>query len=163
MVFIHVQVEEKCDDERVPLTELRAASTRDLVKIKRFLRENGLPHLGVDGWIANFVMVEDEKGNCVGVAGLELYDTSGLLRSVAVDKDSRGRGHGRTLVNAILANARAKGVKNIYLLTDDAHDYFRRLGFQVVDRKDVDAPVKTSVEFTEACSESALVMRRVLS
>lgn len=146
----------------MPPTQPRAATAGDLMKIKSFLRENRLPDLGVDGCVQNFVIAEDENASWVGVAGLELYGESGLLRSVAVDKHARGRGHGRTLVNAVLGNARAKGLKKIYLLTDDARDYFQRLGFQIVDRKDVDDAVKTSLEFTEACSESALVMRKII-
>jgi N-acetylglutamate synthase-like GNAT family acetyltransferase len=48
------------------------------------------------------------------------------------------------------------------LLTDDASSYFEGRGFQVVDRNDVDEVVKTSLEFTEACPESATVMRKVI-
>jgi N-acetylglutamate synthase-like GNAT family acetyltransferase len=143
-------------------TRPRAATEEDLAKIKNFLRQNGLPDLGVDGCVQNFVIIEDGNGGWVAVAGLELYGESGLLRSVAVDEHSRGLGHGRVLVNAVLGNARAKGVKKVYLLTDDASDYFKRMGFQAVDRKDVDAAVKKSLEFTEACPESATVMCKVI-
>jgi amino-acid N-acetyltransferase len=144
------------------LWQPRAATARDLASIKNFLIENELPDLGVDGWVENFVIIEDRTGNWIGVAGLELYGQSGLLRSVAVDKHFRGRGHGRTLVSAVLANARARGLKRVYLLTDDASDYFERLGFQIVDRRDVDEAVKASLEFTEACPESATVMCKVI-
>jgi len=140
----------------------RGATKENLLRIKSFLRENGLPDVGVDGCVENFVIAENENGSWIGVAGVEFYDESGLLRSVAVDKQFRGRGHGRTLVNAILRNAREKGIKTIYLLTEDADNYFKRLGFQIVDRKDVDDVVKTSLEFTEACPECALVMRRAI-
>jgi N-acetylglutamate synthase-like GNAT family acetyltransferase len=144
------------------LGQPRAATARDLASIKNFLIENELPDLGVDGWVENFVIIEDRTGNWIGVAGLELYGQSGFLRSVAVDKHFRGRGHGRTLVSAVLANARARGLKRVYLLTDDASDYFERLGFQIVDRRDVDEAVKASLEFTEACPESATVMCKVI-
>jgi len=140
----------------------RAATARDLARIKNFLTKNGLPDLGVDEWVQNFVIIEHGTGGWIGVAGLELYGQSGLLRSVAVDKHFRGRGHGRTLISAVLANARARGLRKVYLLTDDASDYFERLGFQIVDRKDVDEAVKTSLEFTQACPESATVMRKVI-
>ena len=118
--------------------------------------------MGVDGYVENFVIAENESGSWIGVAGVELYGESGLLRSVAVDRQFRGRGSGRILVNAILERARDKGIKTVYLLTEDADNYFKHLGFQIVDRKDVDDVVKTSLEFTEACPECALVMRRAI-
>jgi N-acetylglutamate synthase-like GNAT family acetyltransferase len=68
----------------------------------------------------------------------------------------------RPLWESIVRNATVKGLKEIYLLTDDASNYFQRLGFQIVDRKDVDDAVKASLEFTEACSESAVAMLKVI-
>ena len=143
--------------------QLRPATPRDLPEVKRFLTENGLPDLGVEECVENFVVAEDQTGSWIGIAGLETHGNNGLLRSVAVRKASRGKGVGRALVNAVLADARAKGLRNIYLLTDDATSYFERLGFEIVNRKDVDSAVKTSVEFTEACPDSAIVMRKTIS
>ena len=146
----------------MPSTQLRPATREDLPRIKEFLRENGLPEVGVDGCVENFIIVESEGGSWIGVAGMELYGESGLLRSVAVDKQSRGQGLGRILVNTILQNARDRGIKTVYLLTEDAGNYFEHLGFQTVDRKDVDHIVTRSLEFTEACPECALVMRKAM-
>ena len=162
MVFIVMQTDEGCGEVTLAVEKLRSATVSDLPKVKSFLRENALPDLGVEGCVQDFVIAEDEIGNWVGVAGLETHGNNGLLRSVAVRKGSRGKGVGRALVNAVLADARARGLTNIYLLTDDANDYFERLGFRVVDRKEVDTAVKTSVEFTEACPDSALVMRKTI-
>jgi N-acetylglutamate synthase-like GNAT family acetyltransferase len=157
-----MQTEEKCGEGILTSTQPRTATKEDMLRIKEFLRENGLPDLGVDECVENFVIAENETGNLIGVAGVEVYRENALLRSVAVDKQSRARGYGRILVNTILRNARDKGVKTIYLLTQDADNYFQRLGFQIVDRKDVDDAVKSSLEFTEACPESATVMRRTI-
>jgi N-acetylglutamate synthase-like GNAT family acetyltransferase len=143
-------------------TQPRQATKGDLPRILKFLEENGLPDVGVDECVENFVIAESESGSWIGVAGVEFYDESGLLRSVAVDEHFRGRGHGRILVNAILGNARDRGIKTVYLLTEDADNYFKQLGFQIVDRKDVDDVVQRSLEFTEACPESALVMRKAI-
>jgi amino-acid N-acetyltransferase len=157
-----MQTEEKCGDGILTSMQPRAATKEDMLRIKEFLRENRLPDLGVDGCVEDFVIAENETGSLIGVAGVEVYGENALLRSVAVDKQSRARGYGRILVNTILGNARDKGVKTIYLLTQDADNYFQRLGFQIVDRKDVDDAVKSSLEFTEACPESTTVMRRTI-
>lgn len=144
------------------LTHEKAATIRDLSRIKSFLKYNGLPDLGVDDCVSNFVVVEEQNGSLVGVAGLEVYGQSGLLRSVAVDERFRGQGHGRALVDRVVTSAKAKGIKTLYLLTNDATHYFEGLGFQVVDRKGIDGAVKTSLEFTEACPECAVAMRRIV-
>ena len=162
MLFIVMQTDEGCGKVTLAVDQLRSATVGDLPKVKSFLRENGLPDLGVEGCVRNFVIAEDEIGSWIGVAGLETHGHNGLLRSVAVRKHSRGKGVGRALVNAVLADASARGFTNVYLLTDDASDYFERLGFRVVDRKDVDDAVKASVEFTEACPDSAIVMRKTI-
>ncbi len=142
-------------------TRLRPAKATDLPQISRFLEENGLPTNGVERFFENFIVALDQNGSWVGIAGLEAYGKSGLLRSVAVDKQFRGMGHGRTLVNTILTNAREKGIETIYLLTESAEDYFKGLGFEVVNREDIDEAIRASPEFTECC-ETAAAMRKFI-
>jgi len=141
---------------------IRCAMKSDLVEISRFLEDNGLPTTGVDKCVENFVVACDRNGSWVGIAGLEVYGKSGLLRSVAVDRRFRGMGQGRALVNAVLMNAKSKGVETMYLLTDSAEAYFVGLGFEVVERRDIDEAVKASVEFGETCA-SAVAMRKTLN
>ena len=141
---------------------LRAAMRKDLPQVSTFLKSNGLPDAGVDKCLDNFLLAVDGNASWVGLAGFELYGSKCLLRSVAVDERSRSRGHGRTLVVAVLRNANAKGAKTAYLLTEGASGYFRRLGFSVVDRRDIDEDVKTSVEFKELCPKTAVAMRKVI-
>ena len=96
----------------------------------------------------------------VGVAGMERYGVSGLLRSVAVAPEWRGSGIARTLVDRVLEEGRAAGVLDVYLLTTTAEHYFPRLGFECVGRETVPAAVQASAEFTGACPASAVVMRK---
>ena len=141
---------------------IRFATAVDLPQIKRLLEANKLPTIGIERCVNNFMLAVEADGSWVGVAGLETYGKSGLLRSVAVNEHFRSVGYGRTLVEAILRNARVKGIRTVYLLTDTAEEYFKRLGFQVVDRSDVPEAVKTSPEFTECC-EAAVAMRKLVS
>ena len=140
---------------------IRHAMKGDLPRISRFLEVNELPISGVDKCVENFVVAHDRNGSWVGIAGLEVYGKAGLLRSVAVDGRFRGMGQGRALVNAVVGDAKSKGVETVYLLTDNAESYFGGLGFEVVDRKDVDEAVKVSAEFGEMCA-SAVAMRKML-
>ena len=135
----------------------RAATASDLTQILDFLKNNDLPTAGVSEALENFVIAEDQNGTWVGIAGFEHYGESCLLRSVAIDERFRGQGHGRTLVDNALRKAKAKGARKGYLVTDDAEDYFKRLGFKVVSRADIEETVKSSPEFA-VCRQSALAM-----
>ena len=160
MIFIPVK-RTKPDLAMLADVHIRPAMKGDLAKISRFLEDNELLTIGVDNCVENFVVAHDRNGSWVGIAGLEVYGTSGILRSVAVDGRFRGMGQGRALVNAVLRNAKSKGLGTIYLLTDNAESYFGGLGFEVVDRKNVDEAVKASVEFGEMCA-SMVAMRKTL-
>ncbi len=141
---------------------VRSASPEDLPQIRNLLMANKLPTKGIEKCVSDFVLGLNHDGSLAGVAGLETYGDSGLLRSVAVDEHLRGLGCGRTLVESVLRNARLKGVRTVYLLTDSATAYFKGLGFEVVDRTNIDQAVKASAEFTECC-EAATAMRRATS
>jgi amino-acid N-acetyltransferase len=138
---------------------LRRAGHDDLEAVASLLGNLALPTEGVAEWLDQF-WVAEHQGRVVGVAGMERYGESGLLRSVAVAPEWRGSGIGRTLVDRVLEEGRAAGVRDVYLLTTTAEHYFPRHGFACVDRETVPAALRTSAEFTGACPASAVVMRR---
>lgn len=144
------------------MMKYRTAIAADLPQIARFLEQNDLPTLEIQACLENFVVAKDQDGSWIGVAGFEHYGKSCLLRSVAVDKSFRGQGYGQTLVKSVLANAKTKGVKTVYVLTEDTSAFFERLGFGIIERKDVDEAVKKSPEFTESCCQSCTAMRRMI-
>ena len=49
------------------------------------------------------------------MAGLEPYDSVGLLRSVVVPARHRGQGYGTALVEAVSAHASDTGIERLYL------------------------------------------------
>jgi amino-acid N-acetyltransferase len=138
---------------------LRRAGQADHEPVAILLRDLELPTDGVAEWLHQF-WVAEHQGRVIGVAGMERYGDSGLLRSVAVAPEWRSSGIGRTLVDRVLEEGRAAGVREVYLLTTTAEHYFPRLGFTCVDRETVPPVVQASAEFTGACPASAVVMRR---
>ncbi|MDH3495266.1 MAG: arsenic resistance N-acetyltransferase ArsN2 [Gemmatimonadota bacterium] len=140
---------------------IRAATAADLPSVLALLRAVDLPVDGIGAPLTGFV-VADRDGQVVGVAGLEAYGPAGLLRSVAVRPDGRGGGTGRRLVERVLVDARASGMRDVYLLTTTAADYFPRLGFRPIPRSAVPPAVQGSVEFREACPASAVAMHRAV-
>lgn len=99
------------------------------------------------------------EGDMAAVGGLESYGDDVLVRSVAVRPESRGRGLGARVVDALLAIAKERGAQAGYLLTMSAAGFFQRRGFEVVERDDVPPAVASSREFAELCPDSATAMR----
>jgi amino-acid N-acetyltransferase len=120
-----------------------------------------LPEAGVRDHLAS-ALVARQGRRLVGSAVLELYPDGALLRSVAVESDERGRGLGIRLTERALELARERGMRRIYLLTETAAEFFPRFGFRAISRSEVPASVRTSLEFTSACPQSAVVMERVV-
>jgi amino-acid N-acetyltransferase len=99
----------------------------------------------------------------VGVAGLEVCCDNALLRSVAVAPEWRSRGLGRELVTRVIADAEARGIHALYLLTTTAERYFPSFGFATIARDAVPEDIRTTGEFRDACPASATVMARPLA
>jgi len=137
------------------------ASPADYPAIAGLLTDAGLPLEGAEGAFATGVVARDE-GRLVGAAAVELYGDTALLRSVVVMPDLRGAGVGRALVAAAEEVAAAGGARTVYLLTETAAEWFPRLGYAPMARGDISGPVLGSVEFTTACSESAVALSRDL-
>ena len=133
------------------------AQAPDLPAVLALLETGNLPTEGVDT-ILPTMLVARERGMPTGCAGLEVYGTVALLRSVAVHPAYRGRQLGQQLVQAILDHARSLGIHDVYLLTETASEYFPRLGFRLIDRSAVAPAIQHSVEWTSACPVSAHTM-----
>jgi amino-acid N-acetyltransferase len=141
---------------------LRSARPADLPSVLTLLDRSNLPRAGVADALPYFVVAENE-GELVGVAGLEVYGDSALLRSVAVEESWRGSGVGRTLIERALSVTREHGIRDVFLLTTTAEHYFPRFGFTCVSRDSVTEAVQESAEFKGACPASAIVMRKALA
>ena len=144
-----------------PDAQVRPAQPQDLPAVERLLAASSLPLEGVREALPTFVVAQ--AGNdIVGVAGLEVCCDNALLRSVAVADDWRSRGLGRELVTRVIAEAEARGIHALYLLTTTAERYFPSFGFHAIPRDAVPADVRETEEFRSACPASATVMTRTL-
>ena len=137
------------------------AAAGDLPAIKQLLIDNDLPTAGVERHWKTFVVARD-GGTVVGCGGSEAYEFAALLRSIAVHPDYRGLGIGRKIVRQLLDRLASRGIREFYLLTTTAEEYFRKRGFRVIDRDEVHPQLLGSEEFRGACPESAVCMRLVM-
>ncbi len=141
--------------------EVTAASPEDLDSIKRMLIDNDLPVAGVDDHWKTFVVAR-EDGRLVGCGGSEAYQNAALIRSIAVAPEHRSRGIGRLLVRQLLDRLSSRGIREFYLLTTTAQDYFKKRGFKKCDRDEVHPQLLASREFQDACPKTAICMRLVM-
>ena len=87
-------------------------------------------------------------GKCIiGTVGLEVYDDTALLRSLAVTPACQHAGLGRALTETVLSYLTIRQFRTVYLLTTTAEVFFARHGFCLVARDAVPAGVQQSVEF----------------
>ncbi len=75
----------------------------------------------------------------IGIAQVEFKNSDYcILRSIAIDKHSQGKGYGKHLLMLIEKWIKSKGVAKIYLHTDDAVVFYKKLGYQEMYFEDND-------------------------
>jgi amino-acid N-acetyltransferase len=84
--------------------------------------------------IRDFSVAYDDDGSLLGCAALHFYTpASAEVRSLAVLPEANGQGIGRSLVEALEAEARAHDLESIFAFTY-VPGFFTRLGFGPVER-----------------------------
>lgn len=137
------------------------ATAADVDAIKALLTSSDLPIAGVDDHWKTFIVAR-ENGTVVACGGSEAYQFAALIRSVAVAPTHRGHGLGRRIVRQLLDRLASRGLREFYLLTTTAEEYFRKRGFKTIDRDEVHPQLLSSREFQDACPASAVAMRLVM-
>ena len=140
---------------------IEPATERDLPGIHALLERLRLPLAGVDEHLPTMLVARDGE-EIIGTAALEMYADGALLRSVAVEPRQQGKRLGHQLTDAALQLAATRGARTVFLLTTTAERFFPKFGFEPINREQVPASVRESVEFQSACPASAIVMRKQL-
>jgi amino-acid N-acetyltransferase len=148
---------------------LRRATPDDWAAVAALLEAAGLPLAGAHEHLGDFIVAERADAALLGCVAVERYPAaegaaraSGLLRSLAVASTARGLGLGARLVRQALATAREAELADVTLLTTTAADYFPRFGFRAITRDEAPLPIRDSLEFREACPDTATVMTLAL-
>ena len=137
------------------------AKEADLDAIRSLLTASDLPVAGVEDHWKTFLIARDGD-KVVGCGGAEAYQFAALIRSVAVAPEYRSHGIGRKLVRQLLDRLASRGLREFYLLTTTAEEYFRKRGFKPIDRDEVHPQLLGSREFQGACPDTAVCMRLVM-
>jgi len=97
-----------------------------------------------------------------GLVGVEMYGSHALLRSLVVADTSRTQGIGSALVQHAEEYASSHHVSTIYLLTTTAERFFKRLGYERIDRSQAPPAIERTREFSGLCpASSAFMIKRL--
>jgi N-acetylglutamate synthase-like GNAT family acetyltransferase/protein-tyrosine-phosphatase len=140
-------------------TSVGPASGGDLDAIRRLLVAALLPSGSVGGPNQRFIVAR-QNGRVVGCAGLETFGEDGQLRSMAVHWTSRNSGLGSRLHGRLLFEALQAGVRNLYVVTTTAADFFARQGYRKIQSANVPPGVVESEEYATFVPGGGVVMAR---
>jgi amino-acid N-acetyltransferase len=138
------------------------AVEKDIPSIKALLTDSGLPTAGVDDHWRTFLVARDGE-RFVGCGGSEPYRAAALIRSVAVHPQYRKSGVGRQIVRHLIDRLAFRGLRDFYLLTTTAEEFFRKRGFKTIRREEIHPDLSASRELQDACPASAVCMRLVMA
>jgi len=126
------------------------------------LQAQGLPVSDItDEHLEHFFFI-GSAGSPTGLVGLEIHGTDALLRSLVVGDNARRKGLGSELVQHAEQYAASKSVRSIYLLTTTAEAFFKRLGYERIDRSQAPPSIERTREFASLCPASSAFMVKCL-
>ncbi|CAG2152986.1 Amino-acid acetyltransferase [Cupriavidus yeoncheonensis] len=137
------------------------ATEADWPDIEALLRASSLFCEEMHDHLAQYMIARDNSG-LLGCAGIERYETTGVLRTLAVAQRARSAGLGELLVAAIVADVRQQGIETIVLQTKNASGYFARLGFTRIGVSDLPSSIRPSHEFDRGLNEMGTLMQTSL-
>lgn len=137
--------------------DIRRATLQDLDAVAVLLDDAQLPPLPSRLPRSN-VLVAFDGSDVRGAIALEVVRRLGLVRSAVVEPSERDTGTGSSLLRSLIARAHELGLQSLYLLTEDAADFFAQTGFAEVDRTRVPREIRMTQAFREECPDTATVM-----
>ena len=139
----------------------KLADEVNIEAILSLLKTNNLPVSDLGSGKRIFLVALSE-GKTIGCVAMEVYGTVGLLRSLAVNSDFRGKGIGQKLVAEAENWSCNYGLKTLYLLTTTAVGFFPKIGWRITERALVPESISTSSEFTSVCPSTAICLIKEL-
>lgn len=103
-----------------------------------------------------------QNENLIGCIGVELHGSFALLRSLAVNLNNREKGIGKQLVEYVEIFCERKNVKEVFLLTETANQYFEKRGYRQQKREYAPSGIKSTTQFSELCPSSSMFMSKRL-
>ena len=142
---------------------MRATTISLNAEVEALLTEAQLPVADLGSSPSLSLLGIRDSSRLLGVVGVEVYGSAGMLRSLAVEPTHRNSGLGVGLVSGAETWAADQGVEALYLLTTTAARFFARLGYEAVPRSEAPAVIATTVQFSDLCPASSTFMYKALA
>ena len=139
------------------------ASPGDEPWIRQLLTFCELPHEDITPEHLRHFWVIKEKGEILGTVGLEIFGSSVLLRSLAVDPRFRKRGFASELARKAEDYAASIKIEKVFLLTMTAEGFFLKRGYQKIERISAPPEIQGTTEFQGLCPVSSVCMVKKLA
>jgi amino-acid N-acetyltransferase len=140
---------------------LQQADTSHVSYIETVLERNKLPSQDIHSKLDCFYLGYEDAAR-VGLGGIEVYGSDGLLRSVVIEHSVRGDGFGTALCDALEEQASADGVETLYLLTTTAIEFFADRGYVEIERTAAPPTIQQTIEFEDLCPTTASCLQTSL-
>jgi N-acetylglutamate synthase-like GNAT family acetyltransferase len=111
---------------------IRQAQLNDLERVLPFLKMMNLVTIGLFAPNTVCWLAENGENQLIGLAGLELSTTAGLLRNVAVMPEFQRQGIGEMLAWCAFDTCAAFNRRRVYCFGTGAETYWQHLGFRRV-------------------------------
>ncbi len=147
--------------------QILEAQPDNLLAVLQLLERVDLPTEGVKEHFVSFLVGlktsadSSTDAQVIACVGLEMYGPSALLRSLAIHLSYQGKGFGKKMVEAASTWAKEHDVRQLFLLTDSAVDFFHKLGFTNINRNLVPQGVRQSIEFTKLCPTAPCLTKKI--
>jgi len=132
---------------------------RELEEVKSLLATCELPVSDIaEAAALRFFGIRSADRMLAGIVGLEMFNSTALLRSLAVAPAERNRGLATTLTLFAERYARDHDLDALYLLTNTAADFFRRRGYAELTREQAPQAIRSTKQFTTLCPVNAVLL-----
>ncbi|GAE33623.1 hypothetical protein [Halalkalibacter akibai] len=126
---------------------VRKAKEQDMLQVQRLVAKAGLREEGIEQYIKNFLVVEDEDQQLIGTVGIEQYETEGLLRSLVLDSPIWTAKLSLEFLQLTLKYAEEQAMETVYLCAKGTNALFHQLGFREMEKEEVPDSIKGSPHF----------------
>ncbi len=139
--------------------EFKKTSPEKVSEVLALLTSANLPISDIGENVTLFSLETSEE--IIGTAGLEILGNIGLLRSVSVVENQQSNGYGHLIVQNLEMYAKTQNIKELYLLTTNAKEFFeKKCTYEVIERANVPIEIQNSQQFSSVCPSSAVVMKK---
>lgn len=137
---------------------VRLARSNDYEVVSSLLEGLDLPIEGMKEHFQHFIVME-KSDDIIGVFGIEIYDSIGLLRSFGVRKKFQGKGFGAKLIDKMENYILEKNLDEVYLFSETADKMFAKWGYEYTTRDTADPRIQQSVEWG-LCTSTPLLVKK---